>query len=58
MRSTKNILYDKDNLSEKFEVPVMAYTSETPVLREEYENYSLVHIIPLSLWESIFDSRP
>ena len=52
--SSKNILYDKDNLSEKFEVPVMAYTSETPVLREEYENYSLVHIIPLSLWESIF----
>lgn len=51
---SKNILYDKDNLSEKFEVPVMAYTSETPVLREEYENYSLVHIIPLSLWESIF----
>lgn len=52
--SSKNILYDKDNLSENFEVPVLAYTSETPVLREEYENYSLVHIIPLSLWESIF----
>lgn len=52
--SSKNILYDKDNLSEKFEVPVLAYTSEPPVLREEYENYSLVHIIPLSLWESIF----
>lgn len=37
----------------KIEVPVIAYTNEPPALREEYENYSLVQFIPLSLWERI-----
>lgn len=35
------------------EIPVLAYTQETPVLREEYANYALVQILPLSLWEQI-----
>lgn len=35
------------------EIPVLAYTQETPVLREEYANYTLVQFIPLSLWEEI-----
>lgn len=35
------------------EVPVLAYTQESPALREEYPNYSLVHILPLSLWKAI-----
>lgn len=33
------------------ELPVIAYTQKEPVLREEYENYTLVHFIPLSLWK-------
>lgn len=33
------------------EIPVLAYTQEYPVLREEYEDYALVHFIPLSLWK-------
>ncbi len=38
------------------EVPVLAYTEEVPVLREEYASldyYELVHFIPVSLWKEI-----
>ena len=35
------------------EIPVLAYTQETPVLREEYDNYALVQFIPLSVWSQI-----
>ena len=35
------------------EIPVIAYTEKEPVLREEYDNFSLVHFIPLSLWRKI-----
>lgn len=36
------------------ELPVLAYTQEEPLLREEYatlDYYELVHFMPLSLWE-------
>lgn len=33
------------------ELPVLSYTQEVPVLREEYKDYSLVHFIPLTLWD-------
>lgn len=32
-------------------VPVLGYTQEVPVLKEEYEDYALVQFIPLSLWK-------
>lgn len=38
------------------EIPVLAYTEEVPVLREEYatsDYYELVHFIPVSLWKEI-----
>lgn len=35
------------------EIPVLTYTQKTPILREEYDNYSLVQFIPLSLWNQI-----
>ena len=38
------------------EVPVLSYTQEVPVLREEYaklDYYELVHFIPVSLWKEI-----
>ena len=38
------------------QIPVTAYTLETPVLREEYgtlDFYELVHFIPVSLWHEI-----
>ena len=34
-------------------VPVLGYTQEPPVLREEYENYSLVQFISCSTWKQI-----
>lgn len=33
------------------EIPVLAYTQTVPVLKEEYDNYTLVQFMPLSLWE-------
>jgi len=38
------------------EIPVLSYTEEVPVLREEYgtlDYYELVHFIPVSLWNEI-----
>ena len=38
------------------EIPVLAYTTEVPVLREEYateDHYELVHFMPVSLWRQI-----
>ncbi len=38
------------------DIPVLAYTDEVPVLREEYatvDYYELVHFIPVSLWREI-----
>ncbi len=32
------------------QIPVLSYTQTVPTLREEYENYALVHFIPLSIW--------
>lgn len=45
------VMEEKDSA----EIPVLACTDETPVLREEYgkSEYGLVHFIPLSLWREI-----
>ncbi len=40
-------LYKNDKA---MEIPVLSYTQEAPALREEYDNYALVHFIPLSMW--------
>ena len=32
------------------EIPVLSYTQTVPALREEYDDYALVHFIPLTLW--------
>lgn len=37
-------------------LPVVAYTDQAPVLREEYgtlDFYELVHVLPLSFWETV-----
>ena len=37
-------------------IPVLSYTEEVPVLREEYaalDHYELVHFMPVSLWEQV-----
>lgn len=35
------------------EIPVLSYTQTVPVLREEYQDYALVHFMPVTLWEKI-----
>ncbi len=40
-------LYKND---ETLEIPVLSYAQEAPKLREEYDNYALVHFIPLAMW--------
>ena len=32
------------------EIPVLSYTQIVPALREEYDDYALVHFIPLTMW--------
>ncbi len=34
-------------------IPVLGYTLEPPVLREEYENYALIQFISVSTWKQI-----
>ena len=43
----KTILYKDDKT---VEIPVLSYTQKSPALREEYDNYALVHFIPLTMW--------
>lgn len=35
------------------EIPIIGYTETTPILREEYDNYAFVQILPLSLWNTV-----
>lgn len=35
------------------EIPVLGFTQEAPILREEYANYALVQFLPLSVWKEI-----
>lgn len=34
-------------------IPILSFTQETPLLREEYDNYALVQFIPFSVWNQI-----
>lgn len=47
------VLQNTGQTENTVELLVLAYTQETPILREEYKNYSLVQVIPLSLWNEI-----
>lgn len=51
-----SILRQSGNEEITAEIPVLSYTTEVPVLREEYatlDYYELVHFIPVSLWKEI-----
>lgn len=43
---------EKENLDSAIEIPVLACTQETPILREEYAkgDHDLAQFVPLSLW--------
>lgn len=49
-------LRQSDYTESAIEVPVLSYTEQVPVLREEYaaqDDYELVHFIPAALWKEI-----
>jgi len=51
-----SILRQSGNEEIMAEIPVLSYTKEVPVLREDYatlDYYELVHFIPVSLWKEI-----
>ncbi len=51
-----SVLRQSGNEEAAVEVPVLSYTEEVPVLREEYatlDYYELVHFMPVSLWKEI-----
>lgn len=66
-RNTEYFSYVKENQSTSVlrqsvqeeitaEIPVISYTREVPLLREEYatlDYYELVHFLPLSVWKEI-----
>jgi len=46
-------LQNREQKREPVEIPVLAYTQTLPVLREEYEDYELVQVLPLALWKKL-----
>lgn len=51
-----SILCKSGDDKQAVEIPVLAYTTQVPVLREEYASldaYELVHFLPVSLWKEI-----
>ncbi len=51
-----SILYGRGQEEKTLEIPVLAYVQELPVLREEYEDYALVHFVSLSMWKGMKES--
>lgn len=49
-------IYANADDEQSVEVPVLAYTERTPVLREEYDDYELIQFVPVSLWENVMAS--
>lgn len=46
-------LQNPEDAAATVEIPVLGFTKEPPVLREEYDNYALVQIVSLSTWKQI-----
>lgn len=46
-------LQNTEQSEKTVEIPVLGFTQEAPVLREEYDDYTLVQFLPLSLWKQI-----
>ncbi len=46
-------LQNLEDAATTVEIPVLSFTQEPPVLREEYDNYALVQFVSLSTWKQI-----
>lgn len=51
-KNQTTIFYKNDK---SVEIPILSYTQTAPILREEYENYALVHVIPLTMWNKTLE---
>lgn len=51
----KTMIFQNTGRTGHVEIPVIGFTQEVPVLKEEYDDYALVQFIPLSLWKTISD---
>lgn len=51
----QNSAQDRENTQNIDEtvVPILGYTQDEPILREEYADYALVYIMPAALWRDI-----
>lgn len=49
-------LYGTEGEGQTRKLPVLAYVRELPLLREEYEDYALVHVISVSMWREVKES--
>ncbi len=49
----KTIVLQSAEQEGSVELPILAYTQEVPVLREEYADYAFVQFIPVSVWKEI-----
>lgn len=47
------ILHNQKDVSASATIPVLGFTQEPPVLREEYDDYALVQVVSLSTWRQI-----
>ena len=47
------LLQNRDDAAATVTIPILGYTQEPPVLREEYDNYALVQFLSASSWEQI-----
>lgn len=50
------VLQNAEGGEQTGDLPILGYTGELPVLKEEYDDYTLVQFLPLSLWEKIADN--
>ena len=46
-------LQNPEDAAATVEIPVLGFTQDPPVLREEYDNYALVQFVSLSTWKQI-----
>lgn len=51
--SRSTTIYGIGSDTQGVEIPVLSYAQTVPALREEYQDYALVHFIPLTLWEKM-----
>lgn len=49
--SQRTLFFQGGENGNGIEIPVLAYTQTVPALREEYQDYALVHFLPLTLWK-------